>query len=582
MSKQLCIWLLLCFFFTPLVIAQSTYIPLQNWDYHTIDRTEIKSGEIDPILYTSVKPYKRKNAVILVEDGSRREGSYFSILDRYNNAQFYKNHSEHTDWGLIESKKPIFKHFYKYKSDFFYLRQVGDFELKINPVIHWQFNKEFGTSNFQGSEIDELHYINTRGIELRGSIADRLGFYTYLGENQRSFPQYVMSRVFAQNGAIPYEGRFKNFDSRIGTDVFALGADYFTVRGYVTFQAVKDRIDVQFGHDRNFIGNGVRSMLLSDFSAPYLFLKLNTRVWKFNYQNLFMELVSQHNRGADRALPKKYAAIHHLSVNPTKWLNIGFFESVVFDRDNGFDLQYLNPLIFYRAVEFQLGSADNVILGMDFKANFKKHFSIYGQLVVDEFSFDNVTKLNGWWANKVGGQLGFKYIDVAKISNLDWQIEFNVARPYLYSHNSEAGNYSHFNQALAHPLGANFWEVLNVFRYKPHKQLFFKLNVLYSQQGLDLPDGLIGSEAFINNGSNILKDNDNNRPNDFGNHLLQGIKTNVLVGDLTISYMWKHNLFLDLTYTGRFATSDPTIYEGDNHYIGLGMRLNIARQEYLF
>jgi hypothetical protein len=47
---------------------------------------------------------------------------------------------------------------------------------------------------------------------------------------------------------------------------------------------------------------------LSDFGANYLFLKLNTNVWKFNYQNIFAELTKFYPRGGDGLLTKKYMA----------------------------------------------------------------------------------------------------------------------------------------------------------------------------------------------------------------------------------------------------------------------------------
>jgi hypothetical protein len=77
-----------------------------------------------------------------------------------------------------------------------------------------------------------------------------------------------------------------------------------------------------------------------------LFLKLNTKIWKFNYQNLFMELMPQFKKSGDTLIDRKYAAMHHLSMNVTKWLNIGVFEGVIFGRKNRFDLQYLNPSFF--------------------------------------------------------------------------------------------------------------------------------------------------------------------------------------------------------------------------------------------
>ena len=47
------------------------------------------------------------------------------------------------------------------------------------------------------------------------------------------------------------------------------GYDYFDARGYFTFNVTK-YIDVAFGYDKNFIGNGYRSLFLSDFGNSNL------------------------------------------------------------------------------------------------------------------------------------------------------------------------------------------------------------------------------------------------------------------------------------------------------------------------
>ena len=79
---------------------------------------------------------------------------------------------------------------------------------------------------------------------------------------------------------------------------------------------------MELGHGRHFIGNGMRSLLLSDFSNNYFYLKFNTRVWKLNYQNLFAELsaVSANQLPGDLLLNKKYMASHYLSFRPRKTL----------------------------------------------------------------------------------------------------------------------------------------------------------------------------------------------------------------------------------------------------------------------
>ena len=119
-----------------------------------------------------------------------------------------------------------------------------------------------------------------------------------------------------------------------------------------------------------------------------------------------MELTPQYTRGADRRLPHKYATMHHLSVNATRWLNIGVFEAVIFDRQDRYEFGYLNPIIFYRQVERAMGSPDNVNLGFNFKAMAAKHLQFYGQILLDEFRAKELFGGNGWWGNKFGIQAG--------------------------------------------------------------------------------------------------------------------------------------------------------------------------------
>ncbi|PSJ73534.1 hypothetical protein C7N43_28610 [Sphingobacteriales bacterium UPWRP_1] len=545
--------------------AQSAYLPLQMPAYHLLDRVEIKSGTLDTnYIHTSVKPYVRFNAVLLAESTDNMEGVHFSPTDRYNQYYIYKDNNEWSYWGLIPSKKPFLKHFYKYPSDFLRLKYHDELLLKASPVLHMQLGKEQGVKG--------IRYINTRGAEIRGMINEQIGFYTLLTDNQVSYPDYAQQFTQTYN-AVPGEGRVKEFTSMLGDSIFAPGQDFFHARGYVSFQPA-ERVRLQFGHDKNFIGNGVRSLFLSDFSNNYLFLKINTQVWRLNYQNLFMQLTGQFNNNADGALPRKYAAMHHLSLNVTKRFNIGLFESVIYGRENGgFELSYLNPIIFYRAIEYHLGSPDNVLLGMDVKYNFLKHFSFYGQFLLDEFKFGEIKDRTGWWGNKYGLQAGLKYIDVAGISNLDAQVEFNTVRPYTYTHNTESGNYTHFNQPLAHPLGANFRETLAVLRYKPHKQVDVKLNLLYAQYGADADSVNWGGNIFLLNTT---------RPQEYNNHLLQGNKTNVILADFLLSYMWKHNFWLDFTYTYRRQKAENPAHTNTGQLFGLGIRLNMARKELLF
>ncbi len=544
-------------------LAQSTLIPLNTPGYHFLDRQDIKSSAINPSFHTSLKPFARKSAVLFLEAQEEATDMQLSAIDRQNQYYLYKDSKEWSGKGQIDSKKPILKYFYTHPSDLYSLN-TDLFFVRFNPVAHLQYHKEqLSTGNDNPITVWPLDN-NTRGIEVSGMIDKKVGFYTFMADNQSFYQRYVQSRI-ARDQAVPGEGFYKDFNKPDKTG----GVDYFTARGYITFPATR-HIGVQFGHDKNFIGNGYRSLLLSDYAANYLFLKINTEIWKINYQNLYTELHAQFNRGADTLLPKKYAVFHHLSYNVNRWLNIGLFESVIFSRQNQFELQYLNPIIFYRFVEQKLGSPDNAMVGMDFKVNALKHFSLYGQLLLDEFLFKELKAQSGWWANKFGIQTGLKYIDVAGISNLDAIGEVNIVRPYTYTHRGISNaNHTHYNQPLAHPLGANFREFVGIIRYQPVHPVLIQAKLLQAVYGADSTDSNWGADVFQSY-DNIMQI--------YGNTIGQGVRTQLMIAELILTYQWRHNLFFDLIFRHRQEDSALDIRDNQGNYVGAAIRWNIARK----
>ena len=134
-----------------------------------------------------------------------------------------------------------------------------------------------------------------------------------------------------------------------------------------------------------------------------------------------------------------------------------------------------------------------------------------------------------YWANKYGIQLGGKIYDAFKIDNLSLQAEWNFVRPYTYSHKVSAENYGHFQQALAHPLGANFSEYLFFADYKI-KKWALHVQLMKAKYGGGFKNDSIsyGNDIFISY---------NNRPFDNGIKMYQGNLTNLDYRKATISYL---------------------------------------------
>lgn len=552
-------------------MAQSTYLPEGDKGYHFLDRLEIKQQTNTGLNFSSIKPYNRRYIVQQAEfiDSIRKESGNslvaasanplkFTRLDEYNMNSFLMNNSEWVTGSKesFASKKPVLKSFYKTKPNLLEVN-TKDFFLAINPILQLHAGKQRG--------YNESIYLNTRGVNVRGMIARKIGFYTSITDNQERGPTFFQQKVIDLR-AVPGVGFYKGFKKS--------GLDYFDARGYITFNAAK-YVDVQFGYDKNFIGDGYRSLFLSDWGNSYLFAKLNTRIWKFNYQNLFMELMPQFVKYGDVLLDRKYAAMHHLSMNVTKWLNIGVFESIIFSRKNHFDFQYLNPIIFLRHIEGSLGSPDNALLGGDFKANICHHVQVYGQLLIDEFKLSKLKENRGWWGNKFGTQLGIKYIDAFDIKNLDFQVESNRVRPYTYSHNDSVSNYSHYNQPLAHPLGANFQEFIGIVNYQPLPRVYILGKVIYYKKGLD-------SLAY-NAGGDIFRLDIYRNGIDEGYNVGGGQKATCLNALLQLSYEVRENLYFDLSYQHRtFKIAEAPAQNSTISLITAGIRLNIAKRQYDF
>jgi len=551
--------------------AQSVYTPLNNDYYHLIDRYEIKSGRFAAQLFTSFKPYLRKDIAAFIDtispmtEGNTTDIKNCMYLD-YDNWEW----STLADSG--NSAKSFLGKLYQKKNSFYEFHNK-DFLFEINPVAYLSVGKESYSNAGAASQPQNL-FINTRGVELRGMIDKKIGFYGFFTDNQARFPQYVNEKV-AASSVVPGEGFWKTFKNN--------GYDFFTANAYITFNLTK-HITTQFGQDKNFIGNGYRSLLLSDNSSNYLFWKIDTKVGRLQYTNLYAEMVSDdlNHQTGDADYPRKYMALHYLSFNVCKQFNIGLFESVTFGNtdsihNRGFDFNYLNPVIFYKAVDNGLGSADKEHLGMDFKWNFLRHFSFYGTVLVDEFLLREVLAQNGWWGNKQAGQLGLKYIDAAGIKNLDLQFEGNVVRPYTYSHFSFSpytnysyySNYSNYDQPLAHPLGANFYEFIGILRYQPVYRLSFTGKIFYSVVGLDPPG--------LNYGSNIMLDY-NTRILDYGNTVAQGIRTTITFLNFIATYQIIHNMFVDVNATVRHQDSELSIYTTRDNFFSISFRWNIPKR----
>jgi len=446
--------------------------------------------------------------------------------------------------------------------------QGKDYWFTIDPIFDLQVGKDTD-ADFNTT------FNNTRGFYVQGGLGKKLSFSASVYESQGRFADYVNQysetlKAFGPDPAIiPGRGIAKRFKD----DAY----DYPVAEAYLSYSPTSF-LNIQFGHGKNFIGDGYRSLLLSDVASPSPFLKLSTKFWKIKYTNTWMWLRDVRPEVTnDKAFLTKYMANHYLSWNVSKRFNLGLFESVLWtnSNDRGFDINYLNPIIFYRAIEFETGQgAGNAVLGATAKYKVNDDINVYGQFVLDEFSLGDIKGGEKSWKNKYGYQIGAKYYNAFEVKNLFLQLEYNRVRPYTYSHNTIVLNYGHNNQPMAHLWGANFSEAVLIGRYH-YKRWYGDAKLVFGARGLDFNDG---TDDF-SYGGDIYRDY-NERPFDAGVEIGQGIKANIFHAEIQSGYVLNPatnlKLFANVSYRS-FSPNATTITTFNNStvWFNLGLKTDL-------
>lgn len=525
MMKKICGFLLLCLSLQSTLLGQDGDITLHHFTEHYLNRLDIR-GLLDTTYHSYLRPLPREYVAKVLLKTDTSKFSYKDLHTFFRVRQLVDDAYNDTTLCSEDLQEGIFKWFsfiYQNKRDFFSFRN-SFLRVYINPIIQFRIGLE--QSNRPSSSPNLFQ--NTRGASFRARIGKKLGIYSEFLENQYRYPSFVRfvdSTAVLRGSIYPGVAFWKPFKTN-GID-FSLTKAYFT---YSPLPALRFKV----GKDRNYLGNGMQSLFLSDFAVDYWFFNARLDLKKFLYFWQVSQMIDfipgkPDNYGRQ---PAKYAVHHQLYWTPAKWIALGVFETVIYASANPngqrrFELQYLNPLIFYRTAEQFLGSADNALLGFSYKINLFKTLQLYGQLLIDDYNFGNRKLGKGWWGNKWGLQAGLQYINVATIDNLDLQMEFNRISPYTYAHMNPASNYSHYGQMLAYSYGANAQNLSARLIYQIIPRLYLTAEANFLKKGMDFENRNYGGNIFRSNNSHFQ---------DFNNTVLQGKLLDLKVFYGKISY----------------------------------------------
>jgi hypothetical protein len=434
--------------------------------------------------------------------------------------------------------------------------QGANYDLTINPVVVGTLGQD------RAAELDYT-YRNTRGARIELALGDKVSAYSTLVETQARLPAHLTAFT-NESEVVPGYWLAKDFRR----DAF----DYAYAAGEVAYTP-NDIFHFRLGHGKQFLGEGYRSMLLSDNTVNYPFFRIETQFGRLKYVNTWAMMNDIRPALAidDDVFAKKYLSMHYLSIFITDKLNLGLFEGIMWGdelRRYGFDVNFLNPVILYRPVEFAQGfSGGNILMGLNSSYQFNNQIKAYGQIALDDFKLSEIRKWNeGSWLNLYAWQLGVKYGDAFGIRNLFIRTEYNAARPYTYSHREVLTNWGHYNQPLAHPWGANFEELLLRAHYRKGR-LTAQFSFHYGRLGRDLDGENFGGDIYQS-------------------YLTRAANTDVFIGhgaegQLTywsaeLSYIFNpvYNLRLQAGYRSRTETGDASRWP-NSEYFYFGLTTNV-------
>jgi hypothetical protein len=373
--------------------------------------------------------------------------------------------------------------------DNFFFVDSADYMITVDPIVDFQYGKANGKG----------YYTNTRGIRVEGRLGKNFFFHSSYYEDQASFPSYLDSYIRKWK-VVPGSGSVRNYNGN--------GFDYEQAVGGFSWYPGK-YYEISAGQGKHFLGDGYRSLILSDNAYSYPYLRLSANFWKIKYTVLYtmyqnMSSVFENTKSTvneTSGYQKKYGAYHILSVLLGKSVELSLFDAVVWNKQDstyqrGFDWGYANPFIFYHSVNFSMSSPDNSMIGANLSIRISQKAVFYSQFILDDMDFAEERKASGAIRTKYGYQLGLKWYDALGIDGLFIRTEYNQVRPYVYASKYPEQNWAHYNQPLAHPQGANFKEFVGEWNYR-YKRFEMGSHIVWCRYGDDANGSNWGHNIFL-------------------------------------------------------------------------------------
>ncbi len=434
-----------------------------------------------------------------------------------------------------------------FKKHLFELKGENYF-LTISPVADLTLGKD--RTDTTGRRL----FQNTRGIFIEGDLLKSFSFSTAVYENQARFSSYETAYYSSigelypnqsagtysmQNAVIPGAARTKPFKID--------GFDYAYAVGNIIYRPHRSII-LSAGNNAHFIGDGYRSLLLSDNSVPAPFVRAVVKLskkWEFNYLRirLFNLIRRPVSSSVESYYESKSFSANYISYRPNNKFSISLFEGVIWSRGDSITSKRVHPL-YYSPIPgtalAMLSKAEmNYLLGINFNYTPLLGHRIYGQVAATNCEL-----------SKLGFQIGYRRYSLFGQKNLQLQVEYNHVPKGMYQTGNMRMNYSYYNLPMAAVKGSGFEEIVVRLNHEWNR-CYIDEKLVYYSLNKHIPNSLL--PITTNNSS---------------------ISGNIALNQIELGY--RFNRKMNLTVYGNWQVrSEKTSDDKLNNLLFVGFRTGI-------
>ncbi len=408
----------------------------------------------------------------------------------------------------------------------FYSVEHGPLRLQINPKLYLS-GGGVSEEGLMDGDPRSFIYQNTRAVRVSGRLGSNFFYHAQLEENQRIEPMLARERT-RHRLPLAYQRDSTLFDYVISQAAF----------GYQD-----QHVEVRLARDRHRWGPARNALYYSNHAPPHTSLQARAEVWRLSFTAHYAVM-------DDDALPPpshlafrpvKYGAFHRLGINLPGRVSLGIYEGIILalqpgDERLGNYIRFLNPLLFFNAVDRESNSPGNVLVGMDAHWVPTRGLTVYGQFILDDFEAGRLFTDGGYWKNTWGLLAGVHTVDLG-VDGLEVRAETARIRPYVYANVTGSLAHTHRLGQLGSPAGPNSQTTSLDINYRPTSRISTSLRTFLLHRGRST-DGLnYGEDPFVAYNENRVSDDEV--------FTLQGIRQTRRFAEGRIGYEFLPSMWLD-------------------------------------